>query len=190
MFDSISKDYNVLLVGTSSFGDGDAPTGYGKFLYQLYNADESSLRGIEHAVIGFGSSYYYTFQNIPRITDRLLGKAGSRRILQRLEIDEMDDEIDHNKNIRAVKEWSAALKIHFIFWLSPVANRVTALCWMASLQVYLQRSAPFLHCTYVFVMINLVVHLIDLKTLEDATRASLAQKAISYARNVLEGVVV
>merc|ERR1712232_77574 len=75
-----SSNYDAIVVGTSSYGDGDAPSGYGKFLYQLYEASkegESPLKGMQHAVLGFGSTLYETFQNCPRITDKLLGESGS-----------------------------------------------------------------------------------------------------------------
>ena len=53
LFDLIPKDYDVLVVMTSSYGDGDAPSGYGKFLYKLYEAAKSGmqpLKGIEQTV--------------------------------------------------------------------------------------------------------------------------------------------
>lgn len=96
-FDSIKTDYDAVLVCTSSFGDGDAPSGYGKFLYKLYEgskADVKPLEGIQHAVLGYGSMAYDTFQNCPRLTDKLLGESGSRRFVQRGEIDECDSAAD------------------------------------------------------------------------------------------------
>merc|ERR1712157_487504 len=79
---------------TSSYGDGEAPSGFGKFLYHIYtaaadakkNTDAAVLSGMEHSVLGFGSTVYYTFQNVPRLCDRLLGESGSRRFLMRNEI--------------------------------------------------------------------------------------------------------
>ena len=49
-----------------------------------------ALTGMQHAVIGFGSSTYTTFQNVPRLTDKFLGDCGSRRMVMRAEIDEHD----------------------------------------------------------------------------------------------------
>lgn len=106
-FDQLRDNYNVLLVLTSSYGDGDPPSGFGKFLYQLYEAAKSqtkALEGLEHSVLGFGSTTYYTFQNVPRLSDRLLEEAGSRRFLMRSEIDEMDDE-----NEKKVDTWCDAV---------------------------------------------------------------------------------
>jgi len=106
-FDEINaKNYDMIVVGTSSYGDGDAPSGYGKFLYQLYEASKSPekpLEGMQHSVLGFGSTIYDTYQNVPRLTDKLLGDAGSRRCVKRLEIDEMED---YDENNKAVEGWS------------------------------------------------------------------------------------
>ena len=49
-----------------------------------------ALVGLQHAVLGFGSTTYETFQNVPRLTDKFLGECGSRRLVQRAEIDEHD----------------------------------------------------------------------------------------------------
>ena len=90
----ISKfKYDVLLVATSSYGNGDPPSNMGEFLGLL--SHEASMRsdalvGMQHAVLGFGSTTYETFQNVPRLTDKFLGECGSRRIAQRAEIDEHD----------------------------------------------------------------------------------------------------
>merc|ERR1712176_168250 len=89
-----SSNYDFILIGTSSYGEGDAPGGFGKFMYQLQEAassGEKPLEGLQHAVLGFGSTIYETYQNCPRLTDKYLGEAGSRRCMKRLEVDEMDE---------------------------------------------------------------------------------------------------
>merc|ERR1712176_1385601 len=76
-----SSNYDFILIGTSSYGEGDAPGGFGKFMYQLQEAassGEKPLEGLQHAVLGFGSTIYETYQNCPRLTDKYLGEAGSR----------------------------------------------------------------------------------------------------------------
>lgn len=112
-FDGLTPEkYRLVVVLTSSYGDGDPPSGYGKFLYQLYaraRAGATPLAGLEHAVLGFGSTTYDTFQNVPRLTDRLLGELGSRRFLRRVEVDEMED---LQANQAAVRGWSDAVKAH------------------------------------------------------------------------------
>merc|ERR1712160_6406 len=85
-----STNYDIIIVGVSSYGEGDSPGGYGKFLYQLQEAaksDEKPLDGLQHAVLGFGSTIYETYQNCPRLTDKYLGEAGSRRCLEMVEVD-------------------------------------------------------------------------------------------------------
>ena len=50
------------------------------------------MKGLQHCVIGYGQSVYATFQSCPRYVDQLLEKLGSRRMLQRVELDEGPDE--------------------------------------------------------------------------------------------------
>ena len=88
--EALASDYDFLVVVTSSYGDGDPPSNYTKFLTALYVAEGEPLKGCQHAVLGFGSTDYETFQNCPRLTDKLLGGLGSRRALQRVEVDEND----------------------------------------------------------------------------------------------------
>ena len=87
-FGTIKDDYDMVVVSTSSFGEGDAPNGYGKFLYELQQGAKNGtkpLAGVLHAVLGYGSSEFETFQNCPRLTDKYLGECGSRRCVQRSE---------------------------------------------------------------------------------------------------------
>ena len=77
-FASIKEKYDAIVVGVSSFGDGDPPEGYQLFLGELYkpskvtpaNGEEKierkPLEGMQHAVLGFGSTVYETYQNCPR----------------------------------------------------------------------------------------------------------------------------
>jgi len=102
-----SSHYDFLLIGTSSYGEGDAPSGFGKFMYRLQEASKDTgrpLTGLQHAVLGFGSTSYETFQNCPRLVDKYLGEAGSRRIMKRNEIDEMEHDMED------VKKWAAEIR--------------------------------------------------------------------------------
>lgn len=108
-FDTLCKNYDVLLVVTSSHGDGDPPDNYVKFLRALISASEAGskpLAGLQHAVLGFGDTTYDTFQNCPRLTDKLLEDLGSRRLHKRFEIDadHWGDEVAA-KNSKLEKEW-------------------------------------------------------------------------------------
>ena len=101
-----AENYDFLLVATSSYGEGDAPSGFGKFLYRLQEASkggEKPLKGLQHAVLGIGSTCYETFQNCPRTVDKYLGEAGSRRCRERFEWDEMEN-VDSD-----VYEWGDAM---------------------------------------------------------------------------------
>uniref|UniRef100_A0A6V2VAJ9 Flavodoxin-like domain-containing protein n=1 Tax=Emiliania huxleyi TaxID=2903 RepID=A0A6V2VAJ9_EMIHU len=96
--DELASRYEVLIVATSSFGEGDPPENYLPFLLGLLRAKEAAarggggggppLRGLQHAVLGFGQSVFATYQNCPRWTDKLLGELGSRRFVRRVEAEE------------------------------------------------------------------------------------------------------
>lgn len=88
----LSARYNVIVVASSSFGEGDPPANFLRFLVKLVRAaardGKKPLDGMQHAVLGFGQSLYPTFQNTPRYTDKLLEALGSRRMVKRVECDE------------------------------------------------------------------------------------------------------
>mmetsp|Transcript_159169 Transcript_159169/g.296682 ORF Transcript_159169/g.296682 Transcript_159169/m.296682 type:complete len:234 (-) Transcript_159169:417-1118(-) len=89
-FSTLNNNFDVLLVITSSYGCGDPPDNFVIFLRELIKASEASkkpLAGLQHAVMGFGDSSYETYQNCPRLTDKLLEECGSRRLHKRHEID-------------------------------------------------------------------------------------------------------
>lgn len=90
----LAAAYDVLIVATSSFGEGDPPENFVGFLLKLTRGAQAGgtpLVGMQHAVLGFGASVYPTFQNCPRLTDKLLGELGSRRLARRVELDEDDE---------------------------------------------------------------------------------------------------
>ena len=92
--EALAKRCDVLVVATSSFGQGDPPANLAQFLEMLIvgaAAGGTPLAGLQHAVIGYGQSIYPTFQNVPRLVDKLLGELGSRRCVRRVELDEGPD---------------------------------------------------------------------------------------------------
>ena len=105
---SLAEQYDFLAVATSSNGEGDPPFNFHPFLKALYEADDvgdKPLSGCGFAVLGFGCSHFDTFQNCPRLTDKLLGQLGAARRVQRAEVDEIDaDAGDVSK-----AKWSAAV---------------------------------------------------------------------------------
>ena len=56
------------------------------------------LLGLQHAVLGCGSTVYETFQNCPRLHDKCLGENGSRRLAQRAEL------LSQVEGVRAVEQ--------------------------------------------------------------------------------------
>ena len=107
----MAKTYDVILVASSSYGEGEPPETIMKFFKVLMaaaNGGEKPLAGMQHAVLGFGASCYDTYQNAPRLLDRYLGEAGSRRMAQRAELDECDesglDELKQPEYARWVEE--------------------------------------------------------------------------------------
>tara|TARA_B110001452_G_scaffold105977_1_gene87835 strand:- start:1532 stop:2344 length:813 start_codon:yes stop_codon:yes gene_type:complete len=90
------QNFDVLIIATSSFGEGDPPANFLRFLLLLVRAASAEskptrrppLAGLQHAVVGYGQSVYPTFMSCPRYTDKLLEALGSRRMVQRVEIDE------------------------------------------------------------------------------------------------------
>ena len=91
----IAKTFDAILVVTCSYGCGEPPTNISQFFDMLVDRatfDEGPLLGVHHAVLGCGSSFYDTFQNCPRLHDKLLGECGSRRLAMRGEIDDIAEE--------------------------------------------------------------------------------------------------
>ena len=59
--EEIAKNFDVLLVATCSYGCGDAPVNISMLLDMLINRatfDEAPLAGLQHAVLGSGSTWY------------------------------------------------------------------------------------------------------------------------------------
>ena len=105
---SLAEQYDFLAVATSSNGEGDPPFNFHPFLKALYEADDAGdkpLTGCGFAVLGFGCSHFDTFQNCPRLTDKLLGQLGASRRVKRAEVDEIEEEAgDVSK-----EKWSKAV---------------------------------------------------------------------------------
>jgi sulfite reductase alpha subunit-like flavoprotein len=108
--ETLKEKYDFLLIATSSFGEGDPPDNYAGFLAKLLKGAKGAeypLTGMQHAVLGLGSSCYDTFQNVPRLSDKMLGECGSRRIAQRCELDDSGPGEDTSR--QQVKTFEAAV---------------------------------------------------------------------------------
>jgi len=131
---SLKESYDVLVVCTSSYGDGEPPENYGEFLTKLLLAVEAGakpLAGMHHAVLGEGSSVYReTFQNCPRLTDKYLEELGGRRFVARHETDvggEEDESVSRSAFREAVflaldKGLPSADAPPAAVWAEPVAS--------------------------------------------------------------------
>ena len=106
--ETLAANHDAIIIATSSFRQGDAPYNYDDFLGALYRATfkaESPFAGCQHAVLGFGDSHFDTYMNCPRLTDSLLEKCGSRRMVKRAEIDVREKE----RGVKDMATWAAAV---------------------------------------------------------------------------------
>jgi methionine synthase reductase len=88
----IQTDFNlvppeVLVIVSSSTGDGDIPANGLKFLRWLRQT-KPNLKGIRYAMLGLGDSNYSTYQGAPRTLAKLLNDLGAEEFLPRGEADE------------------------------------------------------------------------------------------------------
>jgi sulfite reductase alpha subunit-like flavoprotein len=133
-FDSLKDDHDVLIILTSSFGEGEAPANYEKFLLMLAKgakaeSESPPLKGMQHAVLGFGDSVYETYMNCPRLTDKFLEECGSRRVQKRHEVDASAaitvEEVEKENQLE--KDWAEA--VWQALWSSPSASDPPAAPW-------------------------------------------------------------
>lgn len=100
------KDMKFLIVCTSS-QYGMPPPNIKEFFHQLLLAAESNpgcLSHLQHAVFGNGDeTYFKTYMNMPRYTDFLLEKCGSRRFYARGETGEPHAPLGTSKV--TIQEW-------------------------------------------------------------------------------------
>ena len=91
----------------------------------LYAAEGTGVfNGKQHAVLGFGSTDYETFQNCPRLSDKLMGELGSRRMLARVEVDENETLAGDAAEAKFAKDIIAAIK-----GAAKTANNAPACAW-------------------------------------------------------------
>ena len=140
-FVDLAKNYDVLLIATSSYGEGDPPFNINLFVLSLLRASKAKtkpLNGMQHALIGWGESVYDTFQNTPRLTDKLLGECGSRRMLQRTELDcsqDYDESEILSKQVKKFEDDVLALLCNL-----PPATAPPACSWTVPKSQLLEKS--------------------------------------------------
>ena len=129
---------DVIIVVTSSHGEGDPPENMRAFLLELVRtagATDKPLAGLQHAVLGFGSSSYENFQTVPRLTDKLMDECGSRRLITRSEVDMEGDQDSasyrppsaivadfEEKVLAALKSLPAATSPAACAWTTPASK--------------------------------------------------------------------
>ena len=124
--EEVKDQCDVLLIAVSSYGEGDPPCNFHQFLLQLVRAaktGEKPLAGMQHCVLGYGASVYETFQNCPRMTDKLLEELGSRRLMQRCELD------DASEDDPAVKMKAWETEVFKVLSNLPAANTPSVCKW-------------------------------------------------------------
>ena len=81
------KEYKRLFVVVSTWGDGDPPDDAEEFHQEMSEAKDGLLKGTEFAVFGLGDTGYEQFCQCGIEFDNFLEKAGSKRILPRVDAD-------------------------------------------------------------------------------------------------------
>lgn len=93
------RDDRLMLVVTSTYGDGKVPSNALKFVERVAALDPGALGHVSYAVMGIGSSVYEHFCAGGVTIDGLLAQAGARRLLPLHRGDEMDGQA------AAVRAW-------------------------------------------------------------------------------------
>ena len=84
----------LLLIVTSTFGNGEAPGNAQQFTQWLKQQPSGSLDGLNYAVLGIGSTVYEHFCAAGVTLNRLLAKAGANAIVPLHKGDEIKGQID------------------------------------------------------------------------------------------------
>ncbi|MBW4513162.1 MAG: nitric oxide synthase oxygenase [Scytonematopsis contorta HA4267-MV1] len=84
----------LLLIVTSTFGNGEIPGNGKKFLQWLKKQTKNSLSGLNYSVLGIGSTVYEHFCAAGITLDKALGKAGANCIVPLHKGDEIKGQAD------------------------------------------------------------------------------------------------
>lgn len=94
-------DYGIIILGSSTWGDGELQEDFADFYSKLEGMD---LNGKKAAVFGPGDSSYDQFCKAVNILEECLKKCGAKLLLDGLKI---DGEIDDSTEL--INEWSQQL---------------------------------------------------------------------------------
>ncbi|MBW4612479.1 MAG: nitric oxide synthase oxygenase [Desmonostoc vinosum HA7617-LM4] len=89
----------LLLIITSTFGNGEMPSNGKQFLQRLKQLPASSLNGLNYSVLGIGSTVYEHFCAAGIAVDKALAKAGANCVVPLQKGDEIKGQAD------TFKEW-------------------------------------------------------------------------------------
>jgi nitric-oxide synthase len=91
--DSLASE-KLLLIVTSTFGNGEIPGNGRKFLQWLKKQPTGSLEGLNYSILGIGSTVYEHFCAAGISLDKALAKAGANRIVPLHKGDEIKGQAD------------------------------------------------------------------------------------------------
>jgi sulfite reductase (NADPH) flavoprotein alpha-component len=77
----------LLLIITSTYGDGEAPDNASEWMSYLKFSDELNLSHLMYAVLGLGDTYYPHFCQAAKDFDLYLARWGARALVPRLDCD-------------------------------------------------------------------------------------------------------
>ena len=81
-------DHEVLVIITSSTGDGELPDNAQKFYRWVRTQEGNVLSGVRYTILGLGNSNYSTFQGGPKTIEKFMKKLGAIEFYSRGEADE------------------------------------------------------------------------------------------------------
>jgi MioC protein len=86
----------IWLVFLSTHGAGDYPENFKDFMEQLQSVN-APLDDVRYALVGIGDSSYDTFCEAAKNFDYILEEMGAQRIVDRFEIDVVDQQMPEDK---------------------------------------------------------------------------------------------
>ena len=81
------QEITMLLIVTSTTGDGEVPDNGLTFWENLSSLNELNISNLKYGVLALGDSSHYDFCNAGKIIDEKLKKLGANRIIDRQECD-------------------------------------------------------------------------------------------------------
>ncbi|MDF0534484.1 flavodoxin [Shewanella yunxiaonensis] len=102
--DFVPPEDELLLVVTSTTGDGDLPDNIAPWFIMMKDR-APYLPELHYAVIGLGDSSYDTFCGGGKQIDALLSELGAKRVGERLDIDACETMEPETEALQWLKKW-------------------------------------------------------------------------------------